>query len=128
MTDVEDLDDARVAHASEQLGFALEALRAVGILGPPRLDHLDRDRARQPPVVPAINAAERALADQLVELVAPVERAAGQIGGVRHRLRPLARWSSSRLRAALSMLESTPTVIILNPASAYRWAARAPEQ
>src|SRR6202042_3144375 len=75
VADVEDLHDARIAHAGEQLGLAFEALRAVGVLGPPRLDHLDRDRAREPPVVPAVDAAERPLADQLAELVPPVERA-----------------------------------------------------
>ena len=84
LPDVEDLHDPRIADARQELRLALEALGSVGILGPPRLDHLDRDGACQPPVVAAIHPAERALADQLVELVAAVEGAAGQIRGVGH--------------------------------------------
>ena len=123
LPDVEYLDDAGIADAREQLRLALEALGPVGVLGPPRLDHLDRDWARQPPVVAAIHPAERALADQLVELVAAVEGAAGQIRGVRHQATAPRAVSSSRRIAALYRLVSTPTVISLKPAFAYVSAA-----
>ncbi len=73
MADVEDLDDARIADAREQLRLALEAASPVGILGPPGLDHLDRDRPLQAAIQSPVDAAERALADYGVELVAIVK-------------------------------------------------------
>ena len=78
-----DLDDARVADAGQQLRLALEATHPIGVLSPPGLDYLDGDNARQPPVAAAIDAAERALANDSVELVAPIEREAGEIGCAR---------------------------------------------
>ena len=63
----------------EQLRLALEALHPAAVLGPPGLDHLHRDGPREPPVDPAVDAAEGAFADHRVQLVAAVERAAGEI-------------------------------------------------
>ncbi len=81
---VEDLDDPWVTDRGEQLRLALEAPRPLGILGPPRLDHLDRDRPRQAPVTASVDATERALADDGVELVSAVEGEAGQVRSARH--------------------------------------------
>jgi hypothetical protein len=56
--DVEDLHDPGVADRSQELGLALEAPHPVGILGPPRLDHLDRHLPRQTAVAAPVDAAE----------------------------------------------------------------------
>ena len=53
VADVEDLHDPGVVDAREQLRLALEALDPRAVLGPPRLDHLDRDSAREAPVRPS---------------------------------------------------------------------------
>ena len=76
LADVEDLDDARVTDAREQPRLALEIGCPIGILGPPRLDHLDRDRPLQPAIPAAVHAPERPLADHGVEFVAVVQGAA----------------------------------------------------
>ena len=82
--DVEDLDDSRVADARQKLRLTLESLDPDGVLGPPRLDDLDRHRALQPAVETRIDTAESALADQIAELVAAVENTAGEVGGAGH--------------------------------------------
>ena len=87
LPDVVDLDDAGVADAGQQLCLAFEALGPVGVLGPPRLDHLDGHAAGEPTVVAPIHPAEGPLADQLAQFVPAVERAAHQVGRVRHRSR-----------------------------------------
>ncbi len=84
VTDIEDLDDARIAHAREHLRLPLEALDPDGVIRPPRLDDLHRDRPLEPPVTAAIDTAERPLADQLVDLVAVVQHAAGEVRGAGH--------------------------------------------
>ena len=85
VADVVDLDDAGVAHPGQQPRLALEGGHPLGIIGPPRLDDLDRHGPRQAPVKALVDAAERALADDRAELVAVVQGAAGQVGGVGHR-------------------------------------------
>ena len=65
-------------------GLAREGVHPLGVLRPPRLDHLDGDGAVQTPVAPLVDAAERALADGGVQLVAVVQGAAGEVGGVGH--------------------------------------------
>jgi hypothetical protein len=77
LPDVEDLHDARVTYPRQQAGLALEAARPLGIVRPPGLDQLDGHRALQPPVIPAVDAPESALADQGVKLVAVVQGAPG---------------------------------------------------
>jgi hypothetical protein len=79
VADVEDLHDPRIVYAREQPRLALEALDPDAVLGPPRLDHLDGDLAVQAPVEAAIDAPKGAFADQLEQLVAPVERAAYEV-------------------------------------------------
>ena len=81
--DVEDLNDARVVDRREQLHLALEAVDPLRVLGPPRLDHFDGDASLQPAVATAVHTAERALADQGMQLVSPIEGDTGQIGSTR---------------------------------------------
>jgi hypothetical protein len=84
MADVVDLDDARVADPRQHLGLAFERRHPLGVLGPPWLDHLDRHRPRQPAVQALVDAPERPLADDGVELVTVVQSASGQVRRVRH--------------------------------------------
>ncbi len=84
MADVEDLDDTRIAHACEQPRLALEALHPGVVLGPPGLDYLHCHRPRQAPVEAPVHAPERSLSEDGVQLVAPIERAAREVGGTQH--------------------------------------------
>jgi hypothetical protein len=63
------LDDllgvVRVREAGRELGLALEALNAGRVLGPARLEDLQRDVARQPHVVPAVHLRASARANPL---------------------------------------------------------------
>ena len=76
LADVEDLDDAGVTDACQQPRLALEIGRPIGILGPPGLDHLDRDSPLQPAIPAAVDAPEGPLADHGMEFVAVVQGAA----------------------------------------------------
>ena len=82
--DVVDAHDARVADAGQQLRLALEALDPGLVLGPPGLDHLDRDDAAEAQVTAAIDPSERALSEHFEELVAAVQRGSGQVRSARH--------------------------------------------
>ena len=84
MPDVVDLDDPGVRDPRQQPRLTLEVGHPLGILGPPRLDHLDRDRALQTAVAARVDAAERPLADHGVEFIAVVERGARKVRNVRH--------------------------------------------
>ena len=84
MPEVKDLHDPGVAEAREQLGLALKALHPRAVLRPPGLDHLDRDRASETPVEPAIDTAKRALTEDVVELIALVECPTGEIRCPQH--------------------------------------------
>jgi hypothetical protein len=79
--EVEDLHDAGVVDAGQQLGLRLEAAHPLAVLRPPRLDHLDGDRPGQASVGAGVHAPEGALADQRVQLVAVLERTADQVRG-----------------------------------------------
>ena len=85
--DVEDLKHAGVVDAREQPGLALETFDPGRVLGPPWLDHLDRDWASESAVDRPIDASEGTLAEHLVELIARVEGAAAQLGGLGHQSR-----------------------------------------
>jgi hypothetical protein len=84
MADVEDLHDPGVADARQHLGLALEALHPGTVLGPPGLDHLDRDHPSEASVQASINATKGAFADHGVKLVATVESATGEIRCPQH--------------------------------------------
>jgi hypothetical protein len=73
LADIEDLDDARVADARQQLGFALEAPGPIWILGPPGLDHLDGHEPLEAAVPSAVDTTECALAEHGGELVAVIQ-------------------------------------------------------
>jgi hypothetical protein len=74
-----DLDDVGIIDSRRQLGLALESPGPVRILGPPWLDYLDRDLARQAAVPPSVDAPEGALPNDGLKLIAPVEREAAEI-------------------------------------------------
>jgi hypothetical protein len=109
MPHVVDLDDARIRDAGKQLRLARERLNPLGVLGPPRLDHLDGDRALQPAVAPLIDAPERPLPDRGVKLVTVVQRAAGQVGGVWHARRAYHRRSGDRWPAYATGMSGSST-------------------
>ena len=85
VAEVEHLHDARVVDTREQLRLVLESLDPGAVLGPPGLDHLDGDGPCEAAVAGAVDAAEGALADRGDQLVAAVERSAGEVGCAQHR-------------------------------------------
>src|SRR5580704_2783625 len=84
MPTVVDLNDPGVRNTRQQPRLTLEVGHPLGILGPPRLDHLDRHRALQTAVPARVHASERPLANYGVEFVAVVERGARKVRNVRH--------------------------------------------
>src|SRR5438270_5996017 len=73
-----------MADPAHQMRLSLEPLHPLRVLGPPALDHLDRDRPVQSLVVATKDATEGSLPNQLSELVAPVEDAPLGRGGRAH--------------------------------------------
>ncbi len=68
---VEERTDVGVAESRDRLGLALEALKALRVLGQVAGEHLDRDRTVEPRVLGAVHLAHPPRAERRFDLVGP---------------------------------------------------------
>ena len=78
LTEVDDLDHARLVEPAGEPGLAQEALGGLAIVGQLGVHDLDRDLAIDRQLDRAVDRAHAALAQRLADLEAPVEDAADQ--------------------------------------------------
>ena len=98
--------DVRVLEARERGGLALEALAKLGIVGDPRVEHLERDDAAQPLVVGTPDDAHATTAELLDGAISPcddvrVHDPGGSAGPPRQRLKGSRRPDIDSLRGRL---------------------------
>ncbi|MEZ4364862.1 MAG: hypothetical protein R2939_01080 [Kofleriaceae bacterium] len=91
LADVDDADQVGVVEARRRLGLVGEALALLGLVGEVAEGDLDREAARHPQVAGPVHAADAAVAEQRLDLVALAEHRADQGIGADRQRRAVAR-------------------------------------